>query len=189
MPIELSFLLCLRNDEARVATMVRAAHSSGLAALEAAKRSPRLEILALDQDSTDNTLSALSVLQHKVEGLSTVPGIVPGEALARGSQLAQGRLWAIVDRPFDEERAAWALHEAFEGACAVVPGELLVLSAEQGRDLLQGFRGGLVRAQRKAQTSEARVVLCPSERRGLRCRLHRSLRARASRLLPRLDKA
>jgi hypothetical protein len=204
--LDLSIVLCLRNVEPSVATMVRRAAALGRALADdpplvdgpadatrdeqSALPSPgafAYEILALDQSSTDNTLSVLSVLHGQFAELRTVQDLEPGSAVMRAARLARGRVWLLLDRVVDQELCHWGARQVFCGhRAAVVPGELLAVERGVGQASLGWLRGGLVAAQGAVERSlEAQgelPVRSPAPDRGLKERARLILRGRLSRL-------
>ena len=119
---ELSLVIPFTDDEERVGAMSRraAAHLSALGV--------RHEILAVDEDSGDNSVTLLGLL--RVPSLQVLPS-TPGHGFAAGARVARGRvLWL-----WDPEQAhaplgalAWARRRVDDAGCdvAVVPGRFLV---------------------------------------------------------------
>jgi hypothetical protein len=115
------------------------------------------ELLALDESSRDNTLSALSILHSKVPQLRTIQQLEPGAAIRRAAREAAGRVWLLVDAPFDPEHGLWATRQVFCGQpAALVPGEVLAVRRNVGQSALGWHRGGLVGAQRDVERMLAR---------------------------------
>ncbi|EDM80167.1 hypothetical protein PPSIR1_35992 [Plesiocystis pacifica SIR-1] len=173
---DLSIALCLRDDETRLPEMARAAAevASSLAAeLEAGEwrdtTTPpqrgereeatisgdlplRHELLALDEGSRDNTLSVLSILHRKLPELRSIQDLPRGTAVRQLARTARGRVWLIVDAPFEVDRALWAARQVFCGdPAALIPGEVLAVGRNLGQAALGWHRGGLVSAQREVQ--------------------------------------
>jgi hypothetical protein len=167
MSVALTIALCLRDDEVRLADMVKAAvevaetltreHSANEwcdgtreeAASEASEaRDLDYELLALDESSRDNTPSVLSILHAKLPQLRSIGDLTPGTAVMRAARSALGRVWLIVDAPFDPQHALWATRQVFCGdPAALVPGEVLAVRRNLGQAALGWHTGGLVGAQ------------------------------------------
>jgi hypothetical protein len=197
MKLDLSIVLCLRNVEPTVSTMVRRATALGRALADDppgpddGRDAPddvfTFEVLALDQGSRDNTLSALSVLHGQFAELQTIEGLEPGTAVMRAARVARGRVWLFLDRDVDPELVHWGARQIFRGhRAAIVPGELLAVERGVGQASLGWLRGGLVAAQEAVEkTLEARgehPVRSPAPDRGLKERARLILRGRLSRL-------
>jgi hypothetical protein len=151
--IELSLILALHESESRLAAATANARRLGHEICESSEDSPpRWEILACDQHSHDNTLSALSLLQGKIPELRTIPEIDRGRAIARGARLARGRWWLFSEDGLDFDLAHWAIESLRHGcAFALAPSRVLAVTAELGQRALLTHRGGLVSAQRRCQ--------------------------------------
>lgn len=181
----LTIALCLRDDEAQLPGMVRAAvevarklaeeHAAdewrdstwdSEADSDSDSREDELqpepaeqdrgdlpfEVLALDESSRDNTLSVLSILHGKVLELTTLTGLAPGTAIMRAARTARGRVWLMVDGPFEIEHALWATRQVFCGdRAAMVPGELLAVERNLGQATLGWLHGGLASGQREVE--------------------------------------
>ncbi len=173
---DLSIVLCLRDDEAHLPSMARSARAvtETLAAELSAgdwrdrtrpqhtqtreeasqARDPGFgfELLALDEGSRDNTLSVLSILHAKVPELRSMQELARGSAIRQAARTATGRVWLIVDAPFEPEHGLWAARQVFCGdPAAIVPGEVLAVSRNVGQAALGWLSGGLVSAQREVQ--------------------------------------
>jgi hypothetical protein len=170
MSSALTIALCLRDDEAQLPDMVRGAVEVArtLARERAAdewrdstrEEGPGLdagedlpfELLALDESSRDNTLSVLSILHAKVLELATLSDLAPGTAIMRAARTARGRVWLLVDGPFEVEHALWATRQVFCGdRAALIPGELLAVERNLGQATLGWLQGGLASAQREVE--------------------------------------
>jgi hypothetical protein len=167
MSLALTIALCLRDDEARLADMAKAAVEVAetltreLAAGEwrdatreegIGPRDLDYELLALDESSRDNTLSVLSILHAKLPQLRSVQDLTPGTAVLRAARAALGRAWLIVDAPFDPKHGLWATRQVFCGdPAALVPGEVLAVRRNLGQAALGWHAGGLVGAQREVE--------------------------------------
>ncbi|PRQ01291.1 hypothetical protein [Enhygromyxa salina] len=178
MSLDLSIALCLRDDETRLPVMAKAAvevaealrreHAAGewheapehareeawIAAGAERRADPNLsyEVLALDESSRDNTLSVLSILHGRHSQLRSFQALEPGTAVMRAARLARGRVWLIVDAPFDLAHGLWATRQVFCGdQAAVIPGEVLALRRGVGQAALGWMGGGLVSAQREVE--------------------------------------
>lgn len=210
MSPDLTIALCLRDDESRLADMARAAvavaesltreHAAGewldhtreeaLIEPEAEPgRDPGLsfELLALDESSRDNTLSVLSILHGRHRQLRTIQGLERGTAVMRAARSAQGRVWLVVDAPFDHEHGLWATRQVFCGdRAALVPGEVLAVERNVGQAALGWLGGGLVSAQREVmrmlESHGQRPAWSPPRDRALRSRARLFVRGRLSRL-------
>ncbi len=179
--IELSIILAVRDQEPMVAPLVACAETIGTA-------SPvSFEILALDESSGDNTLSVLSVLHSRTPQLRTLQDLDVGRGLARGSRVARGVVWLILDHPVDPGLATWAVAQVRSGQhAAIVPGELLAVTRTLGTDALRTVLGGLMAAQdaveRMVHTQGLPIARSPSPRKSLPHRVERALRQRLSRV-------
>lgn len=168
MSLALTIALCLRDDESRLADMIKTAvevaetlvreHAAGewrdATREEALIGSPGLdyELLALDESSRDNTPSVLSILHAKLPQLRSIQDLAPGTAVMRAARSALGRAWLIVDAPFDPQHALWATRQVFCGdPAALVPGEVLAVRRNVGQAALGWHTGGLVGAQREVE--------------------------------------
>ncbi len=192
MEPNLSIALCVRNDEARLPAMVRGAIQLARR-LESSTLRPvceaqfGFEVLALDERSHDNSLSALSLLQARVPELRCIQDLAPGTALQQAARTARGRYWLFADSPIDEELGLWAVEQLFCGyRASLVPGELLALERELGQHEVSWPRGGLLRAQHEVTKAlkthgDAPVRAAPRDR-SVRARASRILRGRAARL-------
>lgn len=145
---EVSIILPVRDQENDVASLVRAAvrveeH------VDARGEPVTSEILALDERSGDNTLSVLSVLHGQIANLRTLQDVEPGSGIRRAAKVARGEVWLVLDHAIDADLAGWAVTQVLRGQrAAFVPGELLALDRELGRELLK-HTGGLVSAQNR----------------------------------------
>jgi hypothetical protein len=214
MSPDLTIALCLRDDETRLPAMAKvavevaeilarehAAHEWRDAAgpgtreeawitADAGRRGdPRLsyELLALDESSRDNTLSVLSILHGKHSQLRSFQTLPPGTAVMRSARLARGRVWLIVDAPFDLDHGLWATRQVFCGDhAAVVPGEVLALRRGVGQAALGWHEGGLVSAQREVESllesHGQRPAWAPPHDRALRSRARLFVRGRLGRV-------
>jgi glycosyltransferase involved in cell wall biosynthesis len=166
MSLALTIALCLRDDEARLADMAKAAVEVAetlareLAAGEwcddtreqAISVDLDYELLALDESSRDNTLSVLSILHAKLPQLRSIQDLAPGTAVLRAARAAQGRVWLIADAPFEPQQGLWATRQVFCGdRAALVPGEVLAIRRNLGQAALGWHAGGLVGAQREVE--------------------------------------
>ena len=194
--LDLSVILPLRDAEAIVAPMVHGAAAlvPQLAGLGQLGTPVGFEILTLDERSGDNTLSVVSLLHGQVSQLRTVQDVEPGTALARASQVARGRLWAIMDRPVSDDLARWAIEQVACGhRAAIIPGEILAVERELGRESLTRRNGGLVSAQSAVRRTLARrgeqPAFSPAPNRGILGRALLRAREAAGRVgLGRLDR-
>ncbi len=145
------------------------------------------EILALDQNSTDNTLSVLSILHGQFAELRTVGDLEPATAVMRAARMARGDVWLFLDREVDQELCHWGARQVFRGhRAAIVPGELLAVERGLGQATLGWLRGGLVAGQDAVEKTLAaqgeHPVRSPPPDRGLKERARLLLRGRLSRL-------
>jgi len=149
MRVDLTILLLLHDLEAAVASMVRDARELGVALAG----DTGFEILALDERSGDNTLSYLSILHAQVPELRTHQDLARGAGLSQGAKVARGRRWLILDRPVSAELLRWAVLQVREQGhpAAIVPGEVLAVTASTGTAALYDLRGGLSSAQRAVE--------------------------------------
>lgn len=216
MSPDLTIALCLRDDESRLADMTRAAvevaetlareHAAGEwtdstrlpppetgddeLREEPDPRDPRAldyELLALDESSRDNTLSVLSILHAKLPTLRTIQGLAPGTAVMRAARTAQGRVWLVVDAPFEPEHGLWAARQVFCGdRAAIVPGEVLAVHRNLGQAALGWLTGGLVSAQHEVEhmleSHGQRPAWSPPRERAFRARARLFVRGRLGRL-------
>jgi hypothetical protein len=217
MSPDLTIALCLRDDETRLADMARAAvevaetlaseYAAGEWAdatrptpSEQASDPPReeadpredlrafdYELLALDESSRDNTLSVLSILHAKLPCLRTLQGLAPGTAVMRAARTAQGRVWLVVDAPFDPDHGLWAARQVFCGdRAAMIPGEVLAVHRNLGQAALGWLTGGLVSAQHEVEqmldSHGQRPAWSPPRERALRARARLFVRGRLGRL-------
>jgi hypothetical protein len=166
MSLALTIALCLRDDESRLADMIKAAvevaetltHEHAAGEWRDGTREEGLgegldyELLALDESSRDNTPSVLSILHAKLPQLRSIQDLAPGTAVLRAARSALGRVWLIVDAPFDPQHALWATRQVFCGdQAALVPGEVLAVRRSLGQAALGWHAGGLVGAQREVE--------------------------------------
>jgi hypothetical protein len=205
---DLTIALCLRDDETRLPAMAKAAvevaqalireHAANEwsereeAWINSGSADPGVselsyELLALDESSRDNTLSVLSILHGKHSQLRSFQALEPGTAVMRGARLARGRVWLIVDAPFDPKHGLWATRQVFCGdQAAVVPGEVLALRRGVGQAALGWLQGGLVSAQREVesllQSHGQRPAWSPPHNRALRSRARLFFRGRLRRV-------
>jgi hypothetical protein len=207
MPPDLTIALCLRDDESRIADMARAAvtvartladeYAAGQWAdatrpdLDDGEHEdpPTLsfELLALDESSRDNTLSVLSILHAKLPQLRTLQGLAPGTAVMRTARTASGRVWLLVDSPFDAEHGLWATRQVFCGdKAAIVPGEVLAVHRNLGQAALGWLTGGLVSAQHEVEnlleSHGQRAAWSPARERALGARARLFVRGRLGRM-------
>jgi glycosyltransferase involved in cell wall biosynthesis len=145
------------------------------------------ELLALDESSRDNTLSVLSILHAKLPRLRTIQGLAPGTAVMRTARAAQGRVWLIVDAPFEPEHGLWAARQVFCGdRAAMVPGEVLAVHRNLGQAALGWMTGGLVSAQHEVErmldSHGQRPAWSPPRERALRARARLFVRGRLGRI-------
>ncbi len=149
MRIDLSILLLLHDLGPVITGMVRDAREIGGAL--AGDRD--FEILALDERSGDNTLSYLSILHAQVPQLRTLQDLRRGTGISQGAKVARGRRWLILDRPVNPELLRWALLQLREQGhpAAIIPGEVLAVTASTGTATLYDARGGLASAQRAVE--------------------------------------
>ncbi len=149
MRIDLSILLLLHDLGPVITGMVRDARELG----GALAGDREFEILALDERSGDNTLSFLSILHAQVPQLRTLQDLRRGTGISQGAKVARGRRWLILDRPVNPELLRWALLQIREQGhpAAIIPGEVLAVTASTGTATLYDARGGLVSAQRAVE--------------------------------------
>lgn len=187
MSFDVSVILSLRDAERMAGPMVGAP-------AEAMESRPdtTFELIAVDQRSHDNTLSALSVLKGRHPELRIVQDVVPGDGIRQGLLVARGDLLLIVDRVVEPELCRWAVDRVKGGErAALVPGEVLAMQTTDARELLRRLRGGLVSAQRQVRTQLKRqpIAVRHAPSRGRVDRAHRVLRGALGRLgLGALDK-
>lgn len=214
MSPDLTIALCLRDDESRLADMAKAAvevaetlaqeyaagewadatqpeHAEPAEHAEpGAEREPaslRYELLALDESSRDNTLSVLSILHARLPQLRTIQGLNAGTAVMRAARTGHGRVWLLVDAPFDPEHGLWAARQVFCGdQAAIVPGEVLAVHRNLGQAALGWLTGGLVSAQHEVEhmleSHGQRPAWSPPRQRGFRDRAKLFVRGRLGRL-------
>ncbi len=150
-------------------------------------RTLEFELVALDESSRDNTLSVLSILHAKVPQLRTIQGLTPGSAVMRTARSARGRVWLLVDAPFDPEHGLWATRQVFCGdRAAIVPGEVLAVHRNLGQAALGWLEGGLVSAQHEVEllleSHGQRPAWSPPRERAFRARARLFVRGRLGRL-------
>lgn len=146
-----SIIIPLRDQEKRVASIVRtAAEVAKHVSRPEGDGSPiRLELLALDERSGDNTLAVLSLLHGQLDNLRTLQDVEPGTGIRRAAAVARGEVWLVLDSQIDPRLAAWGVGQVLRGQrAAIVPGEILAVDRALGTSVLQTRRGGLVSAQR-----------------------------------------
>jgi hypothetical protein len=210
MTPDLSIALCLRDDETRLADMSKAAvevaetlareyaagewvdstresREEAMADGGVDLRHFEYELLALDESSRDNTLSVLSILHAKLPALRTIQGLAPGTAVMRAARTAQGRVWLIVDAPFDADHGLWATRQVFCGdRAAIVPGEVLAVHRNLGQAALGWLTGGLVSAQHEVEhmldSHGQRPAWSPPRERAFRDRARLFVRGRLGRI-------
>ena len=214
MPPDLTIALCLRDDENRLADMAKAAvevaetlaqefaagewadatrlegRGEGLEeGLEEVREEASLEfeLIALDESSRDNTLSVLSILHARLPQLRTIQGLAPGTAVMRAARTGEGRVWLLVDAPFDAEHGLWAARQVFCGdQAAIVPGEVLAVHRNLGQAALGWLTGGLVSAQHEVEnmleSHGQRPAWSPARERGFRDRAKLFVRGQLSRV-------
>lgn len=177
MAFDVSVILLLRDAELTAGPIV--------VACAAAMDGRDWELLAIDQRSHDNTLSALSVLHGRFPTLRTLQDVEPGHGIVHGLQTARGDLCLIVDRVVEPGLLEWAADRVAGGErAALVPGEVLALRTQDARDLLRRTRGGLVSAQaivRRELRGQPLAIRHPPDR-GPVDRAHRALRGALGRL-------
>jgi len=186
--IDLSIVLALKNAEDLAPAMVRTAVAIAqtVEPADGVAGDLAFEVLALDQNSSDNTLAVLSVLHVQIAQLRTIQGLEPGTAIMRGARMARGHTWLLLDRPADFELSTWAVRQVLCGhRAALIPGELLAVERGLGQATLGWMRGGLVRAQREVRRSLSsrgeKPAFSPPPDRGLVARARLALRSGMSR--------
>jgi len=210
MSPDLTIALCLRDDETRLVDMAHTAlavahalareHAAGEwrdqtreeAWIEAGADGGEdldlsFELLALDESSRDNTPSVLSILHAKHPQLRTLEQLEPGSAIKRAARSASGRVWLIVDSPFEFGHALWATRQVFcSDTAAVVPGELLAVRRGLGQAALGWHAGGLVGAQREVKdmlaSHDQHPAWSPPRDRALKTRARLFVRAQLGRV-------
>ncbi|HJZ86651.1 MAG TPA: hypothetical protein VKN99_15845 [Polyangia bacterium] len=120
---DLSVILAVGDDEDRVGHAIRkiAGH------LRALERS--FELLAVDEQSADNSLALLALLRPEIPELQVLTGADPGTGFACGVAAARGRALLLVDprREVSLAPVVWALGRIDAGRDAVVlPGRYVV---------------------------------------------------------------
>lgn len=159
---DVSVIIPLRDQEKRVASVVRSAAEVVQRVADGRAQSPEpgdqpasvaTELLALDERSGDNTLAVLSLLHGQFDNLRTLQDLDPGTSIRRAASVARGKVWMVVDDVIDPRLAEWGLGQVFRGQrAAIVPGELLIVDRALGVTVLRSRRGGLVSAQRAVQS-------------------------------------
>lgn len=178
MNLSLSVIVVLHEQETAVARIVRGALQT---AREALGPDGSLELIAVDERSGDNTLSHLSILQHKLPELRVLEAPKRGRGIQVAARVARGKTWIIVDHNVDPKILRWGIESLRKGhRAAVVPGEVLVVDAKLGHGLSK-LRGGLVAAERAVARVLEREGLKPAWGSGPR----RGLKQRASLMLRR----
>ena len=105
----------------------------------------------------------------------------------RAARSARGRVWLLVDAPFDPDHGLWAARQVFCGdRAALVPGEVLAVHRSLGQAALGWLDGGLVSAQREVEAMlrahDQRPAWSPPRDRALRSRAGLFVRGRLGRL-------
>lgn len=149
------------------------------------------EILAVDDDSRDNSAALLALLQPEVQELRVVRAGVRGAGLAAGARMARGRaLWLVNPRVSSAPLAAfsWAHARIVEGStdAVVVRGRYILCHRARTWELVGSSRGGRAAVERRFARramgaglrveTPARAQLPPPARRGLFGRMLGSLR-------------
>ncbi|HKE13544.1 MAG TPA: hypothetical protein VKB80_01650 [Kofleriaceae bacterium] len=124
------------------------------------------EILAVDEDSGDNSHAVLGLLRRGLPSLRIVAGARPGRGFAMGAACARGRvLWLVEPQsatrslaPFGRAHARVARGEL---DLAVVRGRFSVVKRSRGLGLIDAIHGGSGaferRLVRRAQTRQLLV--------------------------------
>ncbi len=151
--IDVTVIIPLKDRESVAPRVVRAAEAiaEGIALFDD-QAELKWEILAVDQRSGDNTLSALSVLHSQNAHLRTLQDVAPGRALRLARDAARGQVWLVIDRPIEPSNGSWGINQVRSCAhrAAIIPGEMLVVDRDLGLKALPRS-GGLVSAQRAVQ--------------------------------------
>jgi glycosyltransferase involved in cell wall biosynthesis len=185
----ISAVLPVRNAESAVAKLVETVFGAldYIHPIKGREPLDLAEVIALDERSDDNTLSALTILHGRFPQLRTIQDIEPGTAIRVGAKVARGELWLALDHPIDPDRAAWAIDNVLRGyRAAIIVGEVLAVQAEIGRLVLPHCPGGLVSAQaaitRELQRSDHQAAWAPPQTGSARDRLRLVMRSRLGRL-------
>ena len=155
-PFDVSVIVPFADDEERVGTLCTRVgeHLRGLGL--------SYEIVAVDEESSDNSVALLSLLRAKAPELTILAGERDGQGFAAGGRVARGRvLWlldsASADAPFSA--FGWA-HSRISGELAdVVDVERRFFVCRRTRALraLDGARGrGAVFARRFLRRARSR---------------------------------
>jgi hypothetical protein len=113
---EISVVLAVRNDEEMVGHQIRsvARHLRGLGR--------DFEILAVNDASSDNSISIATLLAQDIPELRILPRNVSGRAFLRGTSEARGALVVLLEagRPVSFAPLGWALSRLAAGREAVI---------------------------------------------------------------------
>lgn len=147
MTPQLSMIVPIRNRESVVAEIARKAEQV-VQILEL----PRFELLMMDEQSSDNTLSVLSLLRERLPHVRVFQDVEPGHGIAQAVHWADAPIWLVLDHLAEPELALWAVRQIRAGYdAAIVPGQLLSVNRETGGRALRDLRGGLVSAGRAVE--------------------------------------
>ncbi|TPV96633.1 MAG: glycosyltransferase [Myxococcales bacterium FL481] len=182
----LSVLLLLRDAEHHVVDMVRLAAELPPLGPDGGAQT---EVLALDQRSTDNTLSVLSVLAKRYGALRIIHDVAPGHAWNRGVDRATGEVLLAFAGVVQASELAWCLAQVRrEGiSAATVSGEVIAVRRQlaQRSRLAPTEMLGIERAvarQLALDGQTQRLISCPPSHTPFRVRAVRRIRERLTRL-------
>ncbi len=175
--MSLSIIIVLHDQEVTVARIIRGALQ---AAREVVGPDEPIELIAVDERSSDNTLSHLSILQHKLPELRVIEARKRGRGIQAAVQVARGQSWLIVDHSVEPRILLWGIQALRDGhRAAVVSGEVLGISRDLGTRLSK-LRGGLVAAEQTIAKTLASQGVTPAwgdvPQRGLKRRMAMLLR-------------
>jgi hypothetical protein len=113
---DLSVIVAVGDDEDRVGHAIRkiVVHLRALGG--------RFEVLAVDEQSGDNSLALLALMQRQLPELHVIAGASAGEGFARGVAAARGRTLLLIDPRRDPQLGPlqWALGRIEAGRDAVL---------------------------------------------------------------------
>jgi hypothetical protein len=133
---DLTAIVVCRDDEERVGHVVRrvAGHVESLGL--------HAEILAVDEDSSDNTLALLALLRHQIPSLRVIPGVAAGRGFVKGVRQARGQALLLIDARCEAPLSAlgFALNRLAQGWDGIaVGGRYLVLRRTRILDTLDAL--------------------------------------------------
>ncbi len=159
MRLFLSVIIVLRDQELAVARIVRGALQ---AVREVAGEDQAIELIAVDEGSGDNTLSHLSILQHKLSELRVLEAPKRGRGIQAAVRIARGQSLMFVDHNVEPRILRWGVQALQDGhRAALVSGEVLAISRDFSPQLAK-LRGGLVAAERTVAKALAKQGVTPA---------------------------